>query len=376
VTSRDLLVDTARSVLAAHGSADVHGQADAAGWNADAWRALAGLGFPWLSLPADAGGSGGTVADLVGVIIETGMHAPAAPIADTALIGGWLLAQAGWTLPPGPVAVIPPRSAVGLTATFQGRGMVIDGVAPSVPWASVSDAVLLVVDVPGDSAATDGSVLVRFDPTSLSIRSRRNLAGELRDQIDFDSVHVPEIDVATLPANVDAQAVLCRGALGRAALLVGAMLRVREMTIAYAKARTQFGQPIGRFQAVAHSMALIGEHTEQARIATEAAALMFDHSPLDAAAFAKIVTGDAATLVAARSHQVHAAIGMTQDYELHRHTRALYAWSAEYGSEDEWSARLGRDLLSTGSAELWPRLSRPTSVAAPTSPAAGLPAAH
>jgi alkylation response protein AidB-like acyl-CoA dehydrogenase len=97
---------------------------------------------------------------------------------------------------------------------------------------------------------------------------------------------------------------------------------------------------------------------------------MFAHSPFEAAAFAKIVTGDAATVVATRSHQIHGAIGMTQEYELHRHTRALYAWSSEYGSEDEWSGRLGRDLVGTGSPDLWLRLS------APTGSAAAVPAPH
>jgi alkylation response protein AidB-like acyl-CoA dehydrogenase len=350
------LVETARRVLAAHGP--------------DAWGALAGLGFQWISVPAEVGGSGGTLDDLVGVIIETGKHAPAPPIVDTALLGGWLLTQAGWPLPPGPVAVIPPRSASGLTASYQGGGVVIDGVAPAVPWASVSDQVLLVLAPPDASTEPAGSVLVRLEPRALSIRSHRNLAGELRDQIDFDGVRVPEVDVVTLPGTIDAQALLCRGALGRAALLVGAMLHIRDITVAYAGARTQFGQPIGRFQAVAHSLALIGEHTEQARIAVEAAALLFPQSPFEAAAYAKIVAGDAATVVAARAHQIHGAIGMTQEYELHRHTRALYAWSSEYGTEDEWSGRLGRDLLGTGAADLWLRLS------APTSTAAAVPASH
>jgi acyl-CoA dehydrogenase len=369
VTSRELAVDTARRVLDAHGSAGAHAEAFAAGWNAAAWSALADLGFQWLSLPTEIGGSGGTLEDLVGVVIETGKHAPVPPIVDTALLGGWLLTQARWPLPPGPVAVIPPRSASSLTASFDGGGVVINGVAASVPWASVSGQVLLVLATPDASTETANSVLVRLEPHTLNIRSRRNLAGELRDQIDFDGVRVPEVDLVTLPAST-AEALLCRGALGRAALLVGAMLRVRDLTVAYAKARTQFGQPIARFQAVAHSLAMIAEQTEQARIAVDAAALMFDRSPFQASAFAKIVAGDAATVVAVRSHQIHGAIGMTEDYELHRHTRALYAWSAEYGTEDEWSRRLGRDLLGADATDLWSRLS------APTSSTAAVPASH
>ena len=364
MTSRELVVDTARRVLDAHGSAAAYAEACAAGWNAGAWSALADLGFQWLSLPTEIGGSGGTLEDLVGGVIETGKHAPAPPIVDTALLGGWLLTQARWPLPPGPVAVVPPRSASSLMASFDGAGLVINGVAASVPWASVSGQVLLVLERPDTSPA-----LVRLEPRALRIRPRRNLAGELRDQIDFDGVRVSEADIVTLPVSTE-EALLCRGALGRAALLVGAMLRVRDLTVAYAKARTQFGQPIARFQAVAHSLALIAEHTEQARIAVDAAALMFDRSPFEASAFAKIVAGDAATLVAARSHQIHGAIGMTADYELHRHARALYAWSAEYGTEDEWSRRLGRDLLGADATDLWTRLS------APTSSTAAVPASH
>jgi acyl-CoA dehydrogenase len=362
VTANSLVLDTIARLLASHASGEALEKADASGWNAAAWEVMVDLGFPWIALPAGAGGGGGTVADLISVIIETGKSAPCAPVADTGLLAGWLLARAGWSLPTSVVTVIPPRSAAGLTVTSNAGELVLHGIAPCVPWASVSDTLLAVIRRPLHEARASGHVLVRVGARDVEVRPRRNLAGELRDVATFDHVRVAERDVAPLPAGVDADALSCRGALGRAALLVGAMVRVQEITTAYAQERTQFGSPIARFQAVSHSLALIAEHTAKATVAVEAAALLFDRSPLEAAAFAKIVAGDAATLVAARAHQVHAAIGMTREYELHRHTRALYAWSAEYGTEDEWSARIGQDLLSTGSNELWPRLSQSSSL--------------
>jgi len=363
-----LLVETARSVLVEHQSPASLVKADVAGWNQAAWNALVNLGFQWMSVPVAAGGAGGSVADMLAVVTLTGASAPAVPLADSGLLAGWLLSEAGWPLPRGPVAVIPPRSARGLTMSLSQGRLTIDGSAPSVPWASISEQVLLLTSSP------DGVIghpcLVRLDPRALEIQPHRNLAGEARDLVITHNLAVGKADVVDVGCHVTPAELERRGALARSASLVGAIGRVRDMTIAYASEREQFGRPIARFQAVAHSLALIAEHAEEARLATEAAAILYDHSSLDAAAVAKIVTGDAATLVAARAHQVHAGVGMTEEYQLHRHTRSLWAWSAEYGTADEWTARVGRDLLPTAPSALWSRFTDRASVAEVDTPPA------
>ncbi|MFJ8018269.1 acyl-CoA dehydrogenase family protein [Streptomyces sp. NPDC096339] len=92
---------------------------------------------------------------------------------------------------------------------------------------------------------------------------------------------------------------------------VGEALLAR--TVEYAKQRTQFGTPIGSFQAVKHRLAdtLLG--LEFARPLLWAAALSL--SPEDVAA-AKLTAGEAAYAAAMTALQLHGAVGYTEELDL------------------------------------------------------------
>ena len=66
----------------------------------------------------------------------------------------------------------------------------------------------------------------------------------------------------------------------------------------------------------------------------------------------------AVEVVARLAHQVHGAIGFTQEHKLHHLTRRLWAWRDEAGSELHWSRVLGTELLARGADGLWPALTR------------------
>lgn len=131
-------------------------------------------------------------------------------------------------------------------------------------------------------------------------------------------------------------------AIVAAALMVGAMIQIQTMTIEYAKTRRQFGREIGSFQAVQQQLAVLAEEVLAARIAVQAA---FVGKPLEVserrAAIAKIRAGEAGTAVAAISHAVHGAIGVSAEHPLPHYTRALRQGAATHGGEAWWSRRLG-----------------------------------
>ena len=88
--------------------------------------------------------------------------------------------------------------------------------------------------------------------------------------IRISAYHGTEIDFAdrVMPELGDPQR---RGALMRALQMVGAMERVRDLTVSYAAERRQFGQPLNRFQAVQQQLAELAGEVALAGAAVEAA---------------------------------------------------------------------------------------------------------
>ena len=116
----------------------------------------------------------------------------------------------------------------------------------------------------------------------------------------------------------------------------------------------QFGRPIGRFQAIQQNLAVLAGQAAAATAAAEAAievAVRDLGSPLVAAA--KIRTGEAAGIGASIAHQVHGAIGFTQEHRLHYSTRRLWSWRDEFGNEAYWARRLGGVVAAAGADRLW-----------------------
>lgn len=143
------------------------------------------------------------------------------------------------------------------------------------------------------------------------------------------------------------------GALLNAARISGAIRWIFERTASYATERVQFGQPLGKQQAVQQMLAVLADHMLAGAAITDAAAA--DPSlRLIAAARARL--GDASECAIEVGHQVHGAIGFTREYALNYRTRSLIAWRDRYGSVLEWKAELGRMFIGVDRDGLWPAI--------------------
>ena len=122
--------------------------------------------------------------------------------------------------------------------------------------------------------------------------------------------------------------------LACAAQLLGLGRALLEMSVAYAKQRVQFGQPIGRYQAIKHKLA-------DAYIALEFARPLLYHAaqPRDISA-AKVACGDAAYLAARTALQVHGAIGYTEECDLGLYFTKVRALLGAWGTAAEHRARI------------------------------------
>ena len=109
------------------------------------------------------------------------------------------------------------------------------------------------------------------------------------------------------------------GALATAAQLVGAGQAMLDMSVAYAKQRSQFGRTIGSYQAIKHKLADVHIALELARPLVYGAALSLAENSPDTArdvSAAKAAASEAALLAARSSLQTHGAIGFTAEHDL------------------------------------------------------------
>jgi alkylation response protein AidB-like acyl-CoA dehydrogenase len=126
-----------------------------------------------------------------------------------------------------------------------------------------------------------------------------------------------------------------RGALLAAAQMIGLAQRCVDLSVAYAKDRMQFGKPIGSYQAVKHMVASAQVKIEFARPVVHAAAAELPLGTLAArarVAHAKIAAGEAADLAARTAVQVHGAMGMTWEVDLHFFLKRAFALNQAWGT--------------------------------------------
>src|SRR5690606_21971687 len=75
-------------------------------------------------------------------------------------------------------------------------------------------------------------------------------------------------------------------------------------------------------------------------------------------AVARVVLGRAAGRVRRLAHQLHGAIGITREHDLHRYAGRLVAWRDELGTQREWTRTLGEAVAAGGADGLWQWLTR------------------
>jgi alkylation response protein AidB-like acyl-CoA dehydrogenase len=144
------------------------------------------------------------------------------------------------------------------------------------------------------------------------------------------------------------------GALWTAGQLIGLAQRAVDLTVVYAKERTQFGKPIGSYQAVKHHLASAQVKIEFARPVYHAAAAEFDRGAAAAArvSHAKLAATSAADAAMRAALQVHGAMGFTWEAGLHFYLKRALALRYSWGDDAYHRARVIQRVthLPTGPA--------------------------
>ena len=298
-------------------------------WSPDLWQEIEEAGYPLSLLSEEKGGFGLEGEEAFAALRIAARHAAPVPLAET-MVANWLLAEAGLPLAEGPAAV--------------------DDGTGRIPWGRHL-AVLVRVNAGAEPR------LQRQALADASWREGRNLVGEPRDEL----LSAPGVAVEAR-LGVAAEVPQALAALARAQQLAGAMESVLDMTVRYATERVQFGRPIAKFQAIQQYLAVMAEETAAASAAAAMGALALSLARTAPARFrllagaAKLRAGEAVGKVADLAHQIHGAIGFSQEYPLHELTRRLWSWRDEDGREDDWAEILGQAVLAGRARGLWPQI--------------------
>ena len=135
---------------------------------------------------------------------------------------------------------------------------------------------------------------------------------------------------------------LDRAALAQVAEGLGCMEAVLEITSEYLKTRQQFGQAIGKFQALQHRMAEMFVEVQETRSILYRGVAHLDDAPAvrrQAVSAAKVILGSAGRFVGGQGIQLHGGIGLTDEYQIGHYYKRLLVLEKLYGDSD-W--HLGR----------------------------------
>ncbi|OLF18982.1 acyl-CoA dehydrogenase family protein [Actinophytocola xanthii] len=315
--------------------------ADARG---ELWEQLVGVGVPALSVPEEYGGLGAGLAEVHVVHRELGRALVAVPALSSVLASAALLATGDDAACRRLLPAVVAGETVALawsgpdgrwdgcgTARRDGDGWCLDGEAAYVLDGATA-ATLLVV-----ARTDDGPALFLVDPAVV-----RTTPTPAMDQ----TRGLASATFAGTPAEplcpVDLARVRDVACVALAAELAGTAARCLELTVEYTGRRTQFGRPIGSFQALKHRMADMHVLVETAESAALAAALAEPSELPLLAAVAKAHCAEAASEVAGEMIQLHGGIAITWEHDAHRYLKRAHAGAHLFGAPATHVDRMAR----------------------------------
>ena len=328
---------------------------DSRGFTDELWRQMVGLGWTGVAFPEQYGGTGGNFADLGVLLEEIGRSLAPSPFFSTVVLGGMTVldggsdaqkdelisricagtiimtmavAEAGAAYEPWDIQAI---------ASQQGGGYGITGTKLFVPDAAAADVILVAARTSPGSDTADGIslFLVPAGTDGLTITPMQSVGNERVFEVSLDKVNV-SADSA-IGAVGEAWPIIDRAIMRATAAqcieMLGGSEAVLDMTVEYAKGRTQFGRAIGTFQAVQHHCARMATDVEGSKnIAYQAVWRLSEGLPAQKeVAMAKAWIGPAYRRVCGTAHQCHGAIGCTKEHDLQLYTRRAKVHELTYG---------------------------------------------
>lgn len=276
-------------------------------------------GFADIFVPESLDGSGGTFEDLAEVIQALASKGVSLPLAQRN-IGAWIYADSGLSnLSALPVAFTrPPHGRV--TATTADRGVTVE----SIRFLETTKTLI----APGDTPSEYLAVTVSTEPLETGLDY--DLTPTSSGYLSFNNGACQAFQAQEVQQYSNAYSLLL---LLEADELIAALYR---LSVDYAKQRAQFGRPIASFPAVQDLLTELAQTSAVSNSAYQRAyGAWFNGGSDHEIAAATWLVADGAMDAIRAAHQVHGAIGMTQEYQLNRYTRRLHQLRNEIFADKE-----------------------------------------
>lgn len=326
----------------------------------DLWRDMAEqLGLQGLSLAEEVGGSGAGFVETSIVFEELGRDLCAVPYFST-VAASWVLAEANDAedalaplLDGSRIATLAitdtgsrwPTPSVQAKAIATSDSYRIFGSKAWVTDLDTADDFVVYAQLPTGAAW----FLVAADSPGVTVETGDSL--DLTRPVGQVTFHDAPATLLIDPATAAAvfATVNNKAAVALAAEMVGGASAALEQSVAWSLDRTQFGRPIGSFQAIKHMCADTLMDIEAARVLTTYAAHAIDenrHDTAVVASMAKQAAADAFIQAAGNNIQIHGGIGFTWEHDAHLYFRRARASAALFGTPDQHRDRISELLTA------------------------------
>lgn len=328
-------------------------------FDTQAWQQFAELG--WLSVPFEEefGGFGGGSVDVMVIAEALGKGIVREPYLSSVVTCGAFLRRGGtpeqhtsyieniidgskcWAFASAEADSGYDLAAVATSADADGDNYLVNGAKLAVVDGDSADFLIVSVRTSGADRNRGGISLLIVDVNSPGVtrKSFTRVDGGGAANIEFKDCVVSAEQLLGTPGQAYflMQDVIDESIVAMGAEALGTMQALLDATVEYTKTRKQFGQPIGKFQALQHRMADMYLKLEETRSLVLNAAIQVDAGSAEAAsacAALKVKICEAGKFISQESIQLHGGIGMTDELVIGHHFKRLMVLAMLYGDED------------------------------------------
>ena len=330
-----------------------------AGYSTDAWKMIAELGWTAVPFAEEDGGFDGDQIDIMVMMQRFGRGLVVEPfLANIVLAGGILKRSATaqqkerWLHPimagelQATLAFTEPQARYDLAniatrATPDGDGWLLNGTKGFVLNGGTAELFIIPARTAGEPGDTQGVSLfaVAADTDGIGLHAYHTVDGMRAAELTLSDVKVAADNVlgdvgsgfAALDATID-DAILAVCAEG-----IGIMHVLKDKTIEYSKSRTQFGVPIGSFQALQHRMVDMLTACEQAQsllLWTAMSCATGDEQAKRAISSLKYLVSSSGQTLGEEAVQLHGGMGVTWELDVAHYFKRLTAIGQLFGNAD------------------------------------------